>query len=155
LSLCYFPPRNPDEYSHYTGVLHSPDEIQLAINNALEYYEHGEGWPPLPFPKVAWVQVKLESEHRCKLHYDEYRFSDITEATEVWAEPEGFWHSKLASKILKLIPLAELMGSGARIELIEFLSSALDWTNQKNAPPWKKSGHRNHTAIEIYEWTNT
>ncbi|MFA0103809.1 hypothetical protein AB4441_02220 [Vibrio splendidus] len=155
LSLCYFPPRNPDEYSHYTRVLHSPDETQLAINNALEYYEHGEGWPPLPFPRVAWVQVKLESEHRCQLHYDEYRFSDITEATEVWAEPEGFWHSKLASKILKLIPLAELMGSGARIELIEFLSSALDWTNQKNDPPWKKSGHRNHTAIEIYEWTNT
>ena len=38
-------------------------------------------------------------------------------------------------------------------EGIDFLVGVLDWTNQKNAPPWVKPGHRDCSATHLFEWT--
>jgi hypothetical protein len=80
---------------------------------------------------------------------------DATDAAEVWGEPDIFWHSKQAAEVLQRIPFDEILNSSAKSALLDFLSSVLDWTNQKNAPPWVKPGRRDRSATQIFEWTHT
>lgn len=70
-----------------------------------------------------------------------------------WGEPDVFWHSKQAAEILQRIPFDEVLNSSAKNVLLDFLASVLDWTNQKNAPPWVKPGRRDRWATQISEWT--
>ncbi len=152
-TLCHVPPREPGQHRQHSEALHSPSEAQAAIDAALAFYENGSGWPSLPLPPPAWVRVQPGKGWREHQSHEEYDPDDAIDAAEMWGEPNVFWHSKQAAEILNRIPFDEILNSSSRSALLEFLAGALDWTNQKNAPPWAKSGRRGRSAIGNFEWT--
>ena len=135
LSLCHIPPRQHGE-------------ARAAVDAALAFYENGSGWSPLPLPPPAWVKVEPGKGRRGHQSYD------VIDASEVWGEPDVSWRSEQAAKILQHIPLDEVLNSSAKSVLLNFLADVLDWTNQKNAPPWMKPGRRNQSATQILKWTD-
>lgn len=154
-SLCHVPPRPRGQVHQHREALHSASEAQAAVDAALEFYENGSGWASLPLPPPAWVKVEPGNGRRGLQSYEEYDAYDATDAAEVWVEPDVFWHSKQAAEILQRIPFDAVLSSSAKSELLDFLAGALDWTNQKNAPPWVKRGRRDRSATSIFEWTHT
>ncbi|WP_312170041.1 hypothetical protein [Stutzerimonas kunmingensis] len=155
LSLCLVPPRPRDQLRQHGEALHSLSEVQAAVDAALVFYEHESDWPLLPLPPPAWVKVEPRNDrrrHRSYAGYDEY---DVVDESEEWDEPEVLWHSKLAAEVLKLIPFDRILQSSAKGALLDFLAAVLDWTNQKNSPPWVKSGRRGRSSTRIFEWTHT
>lgn len=154
-SLCHVPPRPRDQARQHGEALHSPSEAQAAVDAALEFYENGSGWASLPLPPPAWVKIEPGKGRRGNRRYEEYDVDDAADATEVWGEPDGYWHSKQAAKILQCIPFDEVLNSSAKSTLLDFLAGVLDWTIQKNAPPWVKPGRRDRSSTQIYEWTHT
>lgn len=153
-SLCHVPPRPRDQIRQHGEALHSASEAQAAVDAAVEFYENGSGWASLPLPPPAWVKVEPGKSRRGIQSYEEYDADDATDAAEVWDEPDVFWHSKQAAEILQRIPFNAVLSSSAQSALLNFLAGALDWTNQKNAPPWVKHGRRDRSATQIFEWTH-
>ncbi|MDO9178702.1 MAG: hypothetical protein Q7U16_10395 [Agitococcus sp.] len=153
-SLCHVPPRPRDNVPKHREALHSSSDAQTAVDAAIAFYENGSGWRSLPLPPTAWVKVKPRKNLDGDLVSEDYQADDVVNAAEMWGEPDVFWYSKYAAEILKHIPFGEILSSSARNALLDFLSSALDWTNQKNAPPWVKRGHRDRSATHIFEWTH-
>lgn len=154
LSLCHVPPRPRDQLRQHGEALHSSSEAQAAVEGALAFYEKGSGWASLPLPPPAWVKVEPGNARRGRRIYEEYDANDVPDAAE-WGEPDLFWHSKQAAEILKRIPFNEILASTAKSALLDFLADVLQWTNQKNSPPWVKPGRRNRSATRIFEWTHT
>jgi hypothetical protein len=153
LSLCHVPPRPHDQLRQHSEALHSSSEAQAAVDVAFAFYENGSGWAPLPLPPPAWVKVEPGKGQRGHQSYEDYDIDDATDAAEEWGEPDVFWHSKQAAEILQRIPFDEVLNSSAKNVLLDFLASVLDWTNQKNAPPWVKPGRRDRSATQLFEWT--
>lgn len=153
-SLCHVPPRPRNQVRQHGEALHSASEAQAAVDAALAFYENASEWASLPLPPPAWVKVEPGKGQRGLQSYEEYDADDATDATEVWDEPDVFWHSKQAAEILQRIPFDLILTSSARSALLAFLAGALDWTNQKNAPPWVKPGRRDRSATRIFEWTD-
>lgn len=152
-SLCHVPPRPRDQLRQHGEALHSSSEVQAAVDAALAFYENGSGWAALPLPPPAWVKVEPRKGRRGRQSYEEYDADDAADAAEGWGEPDVFWHSKQAAEILKRIPFDEILSSNTRSALLDFFDGVLDWTNQKNAPPWLKPGRRDRSATRIFEWT--
>jgi len=100
------------------------------------------------------VKVEPANGLRGRQAYGEYDAHDVANSAEVWGEPDVFWDSKQAAEILNRIPFDEVLSSSARSSLLNFLDGVLDWTNQKNAPPWVKPGRRDRSATRIFEWTH-
>jgi len=154
-SLCHVPSRPRDHPRQHGESLHSASEARAAIDAALAFYGSRSGWASLPLPPPAWVRVEPRKGRRGPQGYEDYDAADSIDAAEVWGEPNVFWHSKQAAEILQRMPFNEILSSSARSELLDFLTGLLDWTNQKNAPPWVKPGRRNRSATSILEWTHT
>lgn len=154
LSLCHVPPRPRGQARQHGEALHSSIEAQAAVDAALAFYENGNGWVSLPLPPPAWVKVEPGKVRRGHQSYEDYDADDATDAAEVWAEPDVFWHSRQAAEVLRRIPFNEVLNSSAKSALLDFLVGVLDWTNQKNAPPWVKPRRRNRLATQIFEWTH-
>ena len=154
-SLCSVPSRPQDQPRQYGEPLLTSSEAQDKVKTALEFYESGSGWAPLPLPPPAWVKVEPGTGRRGHQVYEDYDMGDATDLAERWGEPDVFWHSKQAAEILKYLPFDEVLNSEAQNNLLEFLANVLDWTNQKNAPPWVKPGRRDRSATRIFEWTHT
>jgi len=154
-SLCHVPPRPHDQHRQHGEPLHSSSEAKAAVDAAFAFYENGSGWVSLPLPPPAWVKVEPGKGRRGYQDYEDYDADDATDATEAWDEPDVFWYSKHAAEILKCIPFDEILSSSARSTLLDFLAGVLDWTKQKNAPPWVKPGRRDRSATDIFEWTHT
>ena len=153
-SRCYVPSLPPDYHQQHSEVFHKPNEAQSAVDAALAFYEKTGGWMPLPLPPPAWIKVKSKKDWFGHQRYENYHEDDLVDATDLWCEPDIFWYSMQAKKILNLIPLEEILNSSAKSVFLDFLSGALDWTIQKNAPLWVKSGRRNRPNTEIIEWTD-
>lgn len=153
-SLCHVPPRPRNQLRQHGEALHSSSDAQAAVDAALAFYENGSGWASLPLPPPAWVKVEPEQGRRGHQSYEDYNADDATNVAEMWGEPDVFWHSKQAAEILQRIPFDAILSSSARSALLDFLAGVLDWTNQKNAPPWVKPGRRDRSATRIFEWTH-
>lgn len=153
-SLCHVPPRPRDQARQHGEALHPSSEAQAAVDAALAFYENGSGWASLPLPPPAWVKVEPGKGRLRRQSYEDYDADDATDPAEVWGEPDVFWHSKQAAEILQRIPFDGVLNSSAKSALLDFLAGVLDWTNQKNAPPWVKPGRRNRSASRIFEWTH-
>ncbi|WP_025769620.1 ATP-binding protein [Thioalkalivibrio sp. HK1] len=153
-SRCHVSSRSHDYHIQHSGISHKSSEVQLAVDTALEFYENGNGWPSLPLPPSPWVAVNSKKgwfEHQ---RYEEYHEDDLIDPKDLWGEPDVFWDSKKAKRIFSLIPIKEILDSSARSEFLDFLSGILDWTIQKNAPPWVKPGRRDQPSTQIMEWTD-
>ena len=153
-SLCHVPPPAGDQLRQHGEALRFSSEAQAAVGAALAFYENASGWAALPLPPPAWVKVESGKGWRVGQSYEVYDADDATNAAEVWGEPDILWHSKQAAEILKRIPFDEVLSSSARSALLDFLAGVLDWTNQKNAPPWVKPGRQDRSATRIFEWTH-
>lgn len=153
-SLCHVPPRPRDQFRQHGEMLHSPSEAHAAVDAALAFYESGSEWASLPLPPPAWVKVEPGKGQRGHQSHKGYDAGDVADLAEVWCESDVFWHSKQAAEILKRIPFDEVLSSSARSMLLDFLAGVLDWTNQKNAPPWVKPGRRDRPTTRIFEWTH-
>lgn len=154
LSLCHIPKRPLDQFRKNNEPIHSSSERQSAIDTVLKLYENESGWAALPLPPPAWVKFDPEKTKCGRRINDEYDEFDLADTTEVWGEPDISWNSQQAAEILKCIPLEEILASSAKCVLLDFLANVLDWTIQKNAPPWVKSGRRVRTATSIFQWTH-
>ncbi|KQR76938.1 hypothetical protein ASG35_11675 [Burkholderia sp. Leaf177] len=152
-SLCHVLPRPQDQLRQHDEALHSVSEAQGAIGAALAFYENADGWSTLPLPPPAWVKVEPSKDRQWHQSHDDYNEDDAADADEVWNEPDVFWHSKQAAEILKRVPFDEILSSSAKNALLDFLARVLDWTNQKNAPPWVKPGRRDRSSTRVFEWT--
>lgn len=139
LSLCHIPPRPRDQFGGTRDTLHTADESQKMIDMALAFYKSDEEWQPLPLPPLAWVRANIVGEHAAEDH---------------WVEPDIYWHSGNAAKVVKYIPFDAVLKSSAKAEFLDFLSGITEWTNLKNNPPWAKTGDRNSSSSNIYEWTS-
>lgn len=153
-SLCHVPPRPRDQSRQRGEALHSSSEAQAAVNAALAFYENGSGWASLPLPPPAWVKVESGKGQHWRQSYEEYDVDDAADAYEAWGEPDVFWHSSQAAKVIECIPFDEVLSSSAKSALLDFLAGVLEWTNQKNAPPWVKPRRRYRSATRIFEWTH-
>ncbi|MEH6782983.1 MAG: hypothetical protein V7688_03830 [Alcanivorax jadensis] len=154
LSLCHVSPRPRNQARQQGGALLPSSEAQEAAEAAFAFYENGSGWASLPLPPPAWVKVEPGKGRSRRQSYEDYDADDATDSAEVWGEPDVFWHSKQAAEILQRIPVDEVLNSSAKDSLLDFLAGVLDWTYQKNAPPWLKPGRRNRSASQTFEWTH-
>lgn len=154
-SLCHVPLRPRDQARQHGEALHSASETQAAVAAALAFYENGIGWASLPLPPPAWAKVEHGKGPRGRQSYAEYDADDAVDPAEVWGEPDVSWYSRQAAEILERIPLDEILSSSAKSAFLDFLAGVLDWTNQKNAPPWVKPGRRDRSATDVFEWTHT
>ena len=152
-SLCHVPPRPHGQLRQHNKALHSSSEAQAAVDAALAFYENGSGWVPLSLPPPAWVKVEPGKGQRERQSFAVFDEDDAVVAAEMWGEPDVFWYSKQAAEILARIPFDEVLSSSAKSALLDFLTGVLDWTNQKNEPPWMKPGRRDRSATDIFEWT--
>jgi hypothetical protein len=167
LSLCHLPLRSREQARQHGGAFYSSSEAQAAVDEALAFYENGSGWDSLPLPPPAWVKLEPGKGRRGRQdrlprsrirqlsrRNEEYKTDDEVDAAEMWGEPDVFWHSEQGAKILQRIPFDAVLSSSAKSALLDFLAGVLDWTNQKNAPPWVKRGSRDSSATQIFEWTH-
>ncbi|XCN72144.1 MAG: ATP-binding protein [Candidatus Electrothrix aestuarii] len=131
------------------------NQDQQAISVALDFYENGNGWASLPLPPPAWRKVESGKFQIGPLSFDPYSPAETINPAEVWGEPDVFWYSEQAAEILERIPLDNLLNSSAKSALLNFLTGVLDWTIQKNAPPWVKPGRRGLSKAKLFQWTRT
>lgn len=152
LSLCLLEPRSPSELRGLNAGVHSQEKLQKALEAAETFYREGTDWQSLPEPPPAWVKLDRERARRRRYRDTDYTDDDAVDPGDVWVEPETRWYSQYAAKILALLPLGEILTSGAKGQFVDYLSHLLSWTIQKDAPPWIKPGRRNRTAADLYEW---
>lgn len=154
-SLCHVPRRSRNQPRQHNEARHTSSEAQAAVDVALTFYENESEGSPLPLPPPAWKKVTPGKDLRRHQIYEDYDVENATSTTEVWDEPDVFWHSRQAAEILQRIPFDEILDSSAENALLDFLDSVLKWTNQKNAPPWVKPERRDQPTIQILGWTHT
>lgn len=147
-SLCNVPPRSRAQNALLGEMLHTLDEANASVATAIEFYQGEEEWMELPLPPAAWVKVEPKRSLRRGKNYDEF------DTDEEWGEPDGFWHSKMASEILRRIPHEVVLDSSAKPYLLDFLEGVLHWTNQKHTPPGAESRRRDSSADRMFEWTH-
>ena len=154
LALCHVP-RVRREHGHPFGepVL-SSDEAQGAVDEALAFYEKGSAWPPLPLPPAAWRKIEAGETGQHRRDVEVHAVGDTSGAAEVWVEPTVFWDSTRAAAVLKHLPLGGILKSERRAALLDFLAGVLDWTNQKNEPPWARPGRGDERRSRIRDWTD-
>ncbi|NIE79518.1 ATP-binding protein [Asaia sp. As-1742] len=154
-TLCHVAPMPRDRSRGPSEPIHSSAEISEAVNAAVKFYRDDSVWPELPLPPPAWIKMsEAEAKGQVYRRFGEDETRPKDGSGEVWAEPRTFWHDPYADKILSRIPLDDVCRSQARGSLLDFASSLLGWTNQKNQPPWVKSGRRDQTASSLFEWTH-
>lgn len=155
LSLCHVSLSSDEQHSELSGITGTSKETQASIEASLAYYANGDGWMELRLPPLAWERVESGRSMRGMPIHEDYDQYDADEGAEFWREPNVLWDSKKASEILSRMPVVKILESSARSELLKFLTKALDWTIQKNAPPWVKVGSRHRSSSQIFEWTQT
>jgi len=141
LRLTHLPPM--DEGRPRRGSPHNPSELDAAVTNAVKALEAPD-WPSLPLPPPPWLAERPPEGSR--------RSYIETEGT-CWSEPETFWDTQLAGKVLSETPFEKVLTTEAGPHLLVFLAASLDWTIQKIAPPWRDAVDDEHTSRrDHYEW---
>lgn len=157
LSLCDLEPISSDRPRSRNEGVHTEKKLRVVLDEAEQFYRGSDDWRPLPTPPPAWVKLDAKSVPRGLargISIGDDR-DDAIDPAEVWAEPEARWYSQYAAKILQLLPLDGILASDAKGPFLDFLSKLLDWTIQKNAPPWMKPGRRDRRSSDLYEWTHS
>lgn len=156
-SLCYWkktPSNRESSPSEYAGP---------ALKKAIEFYKNGEDWPELPPIPVAWVKIPPQENRqvrRRKLNStspmlnSRFVHDNADDPADDWTEPDIRWNHYRAKKFLEHIPYDGILKSQAGAFLVDFLSDLLDWTIQKNSPPWATETFKSDRAFESFEWTH-
>jgi hypothetical protein len=153
-ALCHIQSRPPGNPRRLNKAIHLPNEVRGALDVAESFYRQGEGWPSLPPPPAAWMRLDPIQAQEIRYHHEDYDTDDAASPGEIWSEPDVFWYSEYAAKILPILPLRGILESEAKDTFLGFVSSLLLWTNQKNAPPWVKPGKRGRGSSRLFRWTH-
>jgi hypothetical protein len=155
-SLCQLDPIAPERQREPNEGVHTERKLRQALDEAEHFYLESNDWWPLPIPPPAWVKLDDKNGRRRRYRGISYDPDDAINPAEVWVEPDARWYSQYAAKILPLLPLDGILGSGAKGPFLQYLSELLNWTIQKYAPPWVKPKRRHRrTAADLYEWTHS
>lgn len=156
LSLCHVQVRSTDDLDEQQPERHrasrAPGEMIEQAEALATTPQDGHQWSPLPSPPPAWTKVEPGShtlDYRVMVDWDD----DSADLLTLWREPDISWHSKNAAEIVKRIPFDEILKSSAKDALLDFLDNALQWTNEKNAPPPLIHGHGNRPP-RMSKWTH-
>ena len=142
-SLCQLEPIAPDRPRGPNEGVHSEEKLRKALEAGEQSYREKNDWRPLPTPPPAWVKLDDKNVRRPRRGIGiGHTGDDAINPAEIWVEPEARWYSQYAAKILPLLPLAGILASGAKDTFLKFLSELLNWTIEKNAPPWVKPERR-------------
>jgi len=157
LSLCYLEPMATDKPRGPNEGVHTEEKSRKALEEAEQSYSGSDDWRPLPTPPPAWVKLDDKNVHRRPRRGlgIGHNGDDAINPAEVWVEPETRWYSQYGAKILPVLPLDGILASGAKGTFLKFLSELLNWTIEKNAPPWVKPERRDRRAANLYEWTHS
>lgn len=151
-SLCAVLPRAP---SAVREALHTPEELRAAIERSVRQYESRQEWPALPLPPPAWVRPPADAWSDVaedeEGQVDEF---DLVDLDDRWVPSSIWWDGKYASEIMKQIPVEEFLAGDARAAFLDFLVGHLSWTISKLNPPWIKPGRRDHSSVNLHEWTH-
>ena len=154
-SLCHIQPRPAGTPRRAGEPIHSLDEASRAISLSERFYRENKEWSSFSMPPPAWIELDPDHARRRGYVREDYDNKDAANPKELWGEPDAVWYGSFAAKILPLIPVQGILASEARDQLLEYASNLLSWTNQKNAPPWMKSGRRgNRPARQLFELTH-
>lgn len=153
--LCLLQPRPPERPRGPSEPNNDAAYVDESLAAATAYYLGGDGWLPLPALPPAWI--KLDGKRRARSRRPRFVIGedDIVpdETEEQWGEPPVFWHSQLAAKVIRKLPLVDILASDARAPLLGYLSAMFDWTLEKNEPSWDKDDRGDHDTTRHYEWT--
>ena len=154
--LCRIEPTPSHSPRRHGDATHTPERTRDALSASIDYYEQGSGWPEFPLPPPAWIKREINLIPDNYTSDDEIEFDQtFTERDkEFWDSSPTHWYSQYSSKVLALIPLDQIMRSEAKDDLLMFLRKVLEWTNEKNSPPWERKGGRNDRSTRLYEWTH-
>ncbi|WP_411847443.1 hypothetical protein AAFN60_09020 [Roseibacillus persicicus] len=149
LDLCHVHPSEDGQMRTHHSPLHTQERALKAIEVAFSNWQM-KNWCSLPLPPQAWEKggLKRSPSHRP-------RYFDSDEDESEWGEPEVAWNKEKGENILKLIPLSEVLESDAKPFLIDFLSGLLDWTIEKNTPPWKSEYDGDRPSSDLIKWNYT
>jgi hypothetical protein len=154
-SLCQLEPRAPDRPRSPNEGVHTEEKLRKALEAAEQFYRDRDHWRPLPTPPPAWVKLDDENGRRRRYRGSGHDPDDAINPAEVWVEPDARWYSQYAAKILPLLPLDGILASGAKGVFLKFLWEHLNWTIEKNAPPWMKPERRDRGSADLYAWTQS
>ncbi len=153
-SLCQLEPIAPNGPRGPNEGVHTEEKLRKALEAADQFYREREDWRPLPTSPPAWVKLDDKNEHRRRYHRG-HDPDDAINPAEMWVEPDARWYSQYAAKILPLLPLDGILAGGAKGPFLKFLWELLNWTIEKNAPPWVKPERRDRRSADLYEWTQS
>jgi len=153
--LCQLEPIAPDRPRGPNEGVHTEEKLRKALEAAEQFYRERDDWRPLPTPPPAWVTLDDKNGHRRRYHRIGHDPDDAINPAEVWVEPDARWYSQFAAKILPLLPLDGILAGGAKGPFLKFLWELLNWTIEKNAPPWVKPERRDRKSADLYEWTQS
>jgi hypothetical protein len=154
-SLCQLEPVAPDRPRGPNEGVHTEEKLRKALEAAEEFYRDSDDWRPLPAPPPAWVKLDDKNGRRRRYHGIGHDPDDAINPAEVWVEPDARWYSQYAAKILPLLPLDGILASGAKGPFLKFLWELLNWTIEKNAPPWVKPERRDRRSADLYDGTRS
>jgi hypothetical protein len=151
LKLCHI------QKNQYNDANHTPTELKNAVDEVMDFYKGDNRFIALPLPPPAYTRVDVTApvglnQRRARRSHRGNIPTNAPLPEDEWCEPTGYWHSTQASKILNCLPLHNIIHSAAKDEFLDFLCSALNWTNLKNSPPWAKAGERIDSGENLYTW---
>jgi len=150
LALCRFPRRRWDVEDG--GVPDHATRVASALADA-EAVLLGDGWPSLPEPPPAWVELTVEEARERRVHRDARELSDAVDPDRIWTHSDEHWYARLASSLLGTLPVGDMLDGPERKAVLASLAGYLDWTIARNAPPWRKPGRRDKADSDLFEWT--
>lgn len=151
LDLCILPPRTTAREDHAEATSSRRAEAFAA---ALAAVQANEIWPVPQMPEAPWTFVPGARPSRRGPVVSPAEFDDKIVADGAWRPSPGIWHSQLAAKIIKFIPVADVLETpGGREALQSFTVGMLNWTIESIAPRWDETGRSADTrGSDLYEW---
>ena len=129
---------------------------------AEQFYRGRQRLAATTTPPPAWVKLDGKNGIRPRRYHgiEHYGKMMSINPAEVWVEPDTRWYSQYAAKILPLLPLDGILASDAKGPFLDFLFGLLNWTIEKNAPPWMKPSGRDRDCgrsirMDTFARTNT
>lgn len=156
-ALCIIKPRPNSPGRGGSNAVHSPEDVREVLERADAVRRREPDWELPPGPPPAWVRAGFGSTRsrrpRSQRGHD-HTGHDPGRPEEAWGEPDTSWYSQYAAKLLPVVPVDGILASDARAVFLDFVAVLLDYTNQRNAPPWAKSDSRERPDSRLYEWTH-
>lgn len=113
------------------------------LTEARREYEAGGDLPAWVRPHPSWTQ----DQSRTRRHHS-------ADEDDGWHRSDDIWISGYAAKVLRQIPVADVMGSAARSQYVDALEAFVEWTLDTLNPTWRterRSG-RERDGADLYEW---